>query len=129
MSSARDILDERLARGEISADEHAALTARLGTGAASGSPVDRISPAAGNKTKTTMTIMWNAFGIAIAAAWMVFTNQIVQNLIRDCIDRGGLPASCQANTIKWPLVFASNSLSVLVGVVCVLSIIAATKRA
>jgi uncharacterized membrane protein len=129
MSSARDILDERLARGEISADEHATLAARLGSGTAAAPLPERPSDAAGSNTRTNPAIVWNAIGVAVAAGWALFTNQIVQNLINSCAQNGGSLASCQATSINWPMVYGSYGLALLIGVSCVVSIVAATKRA
>lgn len=129
MSSAREILDERLARGEISPDEHATLAARLSTAPAAAPAAERGTPTGSFGAPGKGSMIWNVMGLVVAGGWVLLTNGVVQNLITACVQRGGTAASCNASVINWPMVYGSYGIAVLIGVSAVVSLLAAKKNA
>lgn len=110
MASAREILDERLARGEITQTEHEALAARLAGGAntKAGSPS---VPAA-----LTGSTAWNIGGAVVAIIWAGLTSNVVNSVIERCVESGSTQALCRASAVNWPMVYGSYTIAAIVGV-------------
>lgn len=120
MASAKDILDERLARGEITAEEHTRLAAQISQqGPApernAAAPLPIGAPPAPSAQPGMGTILWNGLGIVVALAWIGLTNSVVDNLIASCVQRGNPQSFCQTSGVNWTMVYGSYALALAVG--------------
>lgn len=120
MASARDILDERLARGEITVDEHAKLAAQISQqGSApernAAAPQPTGAPATPPAQPSMGKTLWNGMGIVVALAWIGLTNSVVDDLISSCVQRGNPQSFCQTSGVNWTMVYGSYAIALAVG--------------
>ena len=117
MASARDILDERLARGEITLQEHQTLAERMRDTSAQAAPARLISnaPDVSPSQSGTGSILWNGLGVVVAIVWIGLTNNVVNDIIATCIQRGSSAGVCQTSGVNWPMVYASYLIALAVG--------------
>lgn len=122
MPTAREILDERLARGEISAHEHETLAARLGAGSGA-------SPSTGASTLslTKGSKAMNIAGVVVALAWMGLTSNVVNGMIDTCMQGGRTEAMCRASGINWPMVYGSYIIAIVVGLSSLAALVLAKR--
>lgn len=113
MGSPRDILDERLAKGEITADEHEALAGRLRA------DDDRTAaPPTQSPTRTEFprgSFLWGALGIGVGVAMYITSSNLVEDIIARCMDRANTFAWCKENGVKWPLIYLWNGFAIFLG--------------
>jgi len=110
MASANDILDERLARGEITPEEHEQLSARLGAN-------ERPAPAkATERALLKGSWFWAAAAITTAiSGWVIVDNGVDLN-ITSCLKGGRDVAYCREYGIKWSRVYFAYTVIAAIGV-------------
>jgi hypothetical protein len=119
METPRDILDARLARGEISAQEHEALAARLAPGAkpAPAEPAAAAraqAPAANHRLKGSY--LWGMLGVGGAVLLFSAASNLPKGIVADCVSQGlGDLAFCQNQGVNWGAVAAVYIAAGLVG--------------
>lgn len=112
MASPRDILDERLARGEIAPDEHARLAAHL----SAGKPAAPSSSGFDASQLPKGSVIWGIAGIGMALAMYLFGNSITKDIVADCVRNGaGSLAFCQEKGVNWTFFYLFNALAAFIG--------------
>ncbi len=119
METPRDILDARLARGEITAQEHEALAARLAQ-SAKPAPAPQAAaprsaaPAADNGPKGSY--LWGVLGVGGAVLLFSAASNLPKGIVADCVSKGlGDLAFCQNQGVNWGAVTAVYIAAGLLG--------------
>jgi len=108
MTSPRDILDERLARGEITPEEHAKLAGHLGP-EKKPAQADRVTPSA----QPGGSWLWAVVGLISGFGLYRASSGVFENIIAECMKQGSSHAFCEANAVNWPVVYGVNGLAIL----------------
>lgn len=127
MASAREILDERLAKGEITAQQHEELAGRLDRPHAAAASPAGMQPATPSSTRLKMFL--NIGGVIGSLILLNVAIQTVQDIIGECISRGGSAAICQATAVNWPMVYGGYAVLALIGISSAVSLFLSRKRA
>ena len=114
MSKAKEIADERLARGEITVEEHEILVSRLSSPSQPASS-EASSNAATQKSENEMpkgSYLWGIAGLVMCFISYNFGRGLADNIIMDCVNEGrGSFEFCRDNGVKWPFIYAIYTFS------------------
>ncbi|MCA0185996.1 MAG: SHOCT domain-containing protein [Proteobacteria bacterium] len=112
MASAKDILDERLARGEITAEEHARLAAQIsqqGAAPERGAPAPR-APAG----LPGPSWLWSYGSIAVAVFVVITFASVSRGAVAECMRSGaGSFSFCQENGVNWGFIYTMYGVAAL----------------
>lgn len=126
MASAKDILDERLARGEITTKEHARLAAQISQqGAARESGAPAPTPTAGPPWSSWLR-SYGSIGVAI---FLVITfASVSRGAVAECIRSGaGNIAFCQENGVNWGFIYFMYGVAALCALVGISDLVRSRK--
>jgi len=111
MATAREILDERLARGEISSEEHANLIAQISQQSAAPKPGPTL---ASGMSLPKASAFWGYGGIGVAIFVVVTFASVSRQAITDCVRTGaGNIAFCQENGVNWGFIYTMYGVAAL----------------
>ncbi|WP_223478900.1 hypothetical protein [Oricola indica] len=105
-------MDERLAKGEITTEEHEALASRLRA------DDDRTAAHTHSPPRTELprgSFFWAALGIGVGVAMYITSSNLVEDIIARCMDRANTFAWCKENGVKWPLIYLWNGFAIFLG--------------
>lgn len=107
MASAKDILDERLARGEITTDEHAKLAAQISSQGTPAAPKE-------NTSLPKPSAFWGYGGLGVAIFLVITFASVSREAVAECIRTGaGNIAFCQENGVNWGFIYTMYGLAAL----------------
>jgi hypothetical protein len=110
VSDARKILDERLAKGEITEAEHEKLLARIDVQKVSSEKEKSDGHA---KSELPKGSVWQGVaGLVLAVVIYNYSSNAASDIIMDCVNDGrGSFNFCKENAVKWPFVYAGYGLA------------------
>jgi len=113
MSKAKEIADERLAKGEISTEEHKILISRLSTPmeSVSGKSIENTPTQTSNSEMPKGSYFWGVAGLVMSILVYYYTANMVDEIVLKCQQRGNTFDFCRQYGVRWPVMYGMYAFS------------------